>query len=774
MGLTRRRLAALFVVQMLGFLGVDAVPAPAPVPAPQVTNTPVSGPPNPNACASIASVTASLLSASPQATPTVPATLAIECLRTVPNKVEPAQKLIKSLKAFFQWQSSLAFLKSPPESYMFEPVDIMAGLDNISTTAAAGGYGNEFDFGISIVYLLQSAHDGHFAFRPDVFKGFGFRNAMAMDIVTVSIDGVQLPKLYHYDELVANSTARNGTLPRAIVKINGEDAATVIERRNAVFSGYQDADSQWNGAMRSYAFPGASTFVAASLDYQGPNVTLEYDNGEKRTQENFAIIRDGANFTGVNTGEDYYNRFCNPDAAVAVTPPTPVQPAPPTTPTTVSPTISGYPYPIIRDSGANITAGYFLNGTGYEDVAVLSVIGFSPAAGISGIEYLTNFQRTIEQFLVLCKTNNKKKLVVDVSANGGGYIVAGYELFNQLFPGIPMFRADNLRESESLRHMAQVSDRFLDEILTFDASILEDADIAEDQAEAARQVAFGTLQSSSIIGNIVPGGVFSPDGTNLTTVDAILDPVTILGDRFTAYQFTPLNETNDAFNVSGTGHRANLPPAVFEPENVVLLTDGTCGSTCTLFAYLMILQLDIKTASVGGRPKAGPMQSVAGVEGAQVFFLEDISAAASAVLILDPALNQTDSELQILDEGYALTRAANPARPGAVNGKNAFMRADAETPLQFLYQPANCRFFYTKEMLFGPVEVWKRAVDSTWTDPAKFCVEGSRVAVNLTEEPADGKFFLNSKIRVGGAGALQAGGIRAAVVGAVVVALLCM
>lgn len=81
---------------------------------------------------------------------------------------------------------------------MFEPVDIMAGLDNISTTAAAGGYGNEFDFGISIVYLLQSAHDGHFAFRPDVFKGFGFRNAMAMDIVTVSIDGIQVPKLYHY------------------------------------------------------------------------------------------------------------------------------------------------------------------------------------------------------------------------------------------------------------------------------------------------------------------------------------------------------------------------------------------------------------------------------------------------------------------------------------------------------------------------------------------------------------------------------------------------
>lgn len=229
-----------------------------------------------------------------------------------------------------------------------------------------------------------------------------------------------------------NSTAgRNGTFPRAITKINGEDAAAVIERRNAVFSGYQDADSQWNSAMRSYAFPAGTSFVAASLDYQGATTTIEYDNGDRRTEDNFAIIRDGANFTGISTGEDYYNRFCNPDNLPAPT--TPTTPAPSTSARPfVEPTISGYPYPATRDGGANITAGYFLNGTGYEDVAVLSVIGFSPAAGLSAIQYLTDFQLTIERFLALCKSSGKTKLVIDVSANGGGYIIAGYELFNQV------------------------------------------------------------------------------------------------------------------------------------------------------------------------------------------------------------------------------------------------------------------------------------------------------------------------------------------------------
>lgn len=334
---------------------------------------------------------------------------------------------------------------------MFPPVDILGSLDNISTTVANGGYANEFDFGVAIVYLMQSAHDGHFSYRPDIFTGFGFRNDMTTDIVTVSIDGIQVPKLYHFGEFdrsfcsvscedtyshldtaeLNNATARrNGTFPRAITKINGEDAATVIERRNAVFSGYQDADAQWNAAMRSYAFPAGTSFVAASLDFHGLNTTIEYDNGDRRTQQNFAIIRDGANFTGVNSGEDYYNKFCNPaNKPTSTTPPTPAPtaPRPP-----ALPTINGFPYPVVRDAGANVTAGYFLNGTGYEDVAVLSVIGFSPAAGIRAVDYLVDFQNTIEKFLSLCKTSGKTKLVIDVSANGGGYIVAGYELFNQV------------------------------------------------------------------------------------------------------------------------------------------------------------------------------------------------------------------------------------------------------------------------------------------------------------------------------------------------------
>ncbi|KAK0717832.1 hypothetical protein B0T26DRAFT_710962 [Lasiosphaeria miniovina] len=575
-------------------------------------------------------------------------------------------------------------------------------------------------------------------------------------------------------------------MPRSIVKINGEDAATVIERRNVVFSGYQDPDSQWNAGMQSYAFPGATTFVAASSDPFGNNLTITYDTGEVRTEDNFAIVRPGANFTGVTNGEDFYNRFCNPDLAPAVTAAaaaatstsTTATPSSVTVQATPAPTIEGYPFPAIRDKGANVTSGYFLNGTGYDDVAVLAVSAFSPNGDISAVDYLVDFQDTVAKFLAECKQQNKKKLVIDVSANGGGFVVAGYELFAQIFPDAPFFQADNMRLTKSLALMAQTSGRFLDQIANFNGSGSEvNVEQASDAAARTQAQAFAILQQSSIISNLVPGGVLTPDGRNLTSVDEILAPVSLMGDTFTAYQDAPLNMTSADFNLTGTGTRANPPPAVFAPADVVILTDGTCGSTCTLFSYLMILQVGIQTTSIGGRPQTGPMQSVGGVEGAQIFYFQDISAAATATLILSPANNVTDSEIALLDEGYALTRAFSPTSPGAVNGKNAFMRGNAEIPMQFLYQPANCRIFYTQEMLYGPAAVWMRTVDATWNDPAKFCVAGSRVAVNMSVMRTDGRFSINAELAKDSAAAPGAANSSlgfAVLFSALVVTLLCM
>lgn len=192
-------------------------------------------------------------------------------------------------------------------------------------------------------------------------------------------------------------------------------------------------------------------------------------------------------------------------------------------------------------------------------------------------------------------------------------------------------------------------------------------------------------------------------------------------------------------NLTGTGTRANVGAPAFRPENVVILTDGTCGSTCTLFSYLAIMQNNVKTVSVGGRPVAGPMQSMGGVEGAQVFDLEDLQRAAAASLFLatpEQQATMSRGDTGVLAEGYALRRAATPGSAGAVNGKNAFSHTDAQTPLQFLSQPANCKFFYTRDMILGPEATWRRAADAAFNDPNQFCVDGSQTPLMGVQTPS--------------------------------------
>jgi len=72
---------------------------------------------------------------------------------------------------------------------------------------------------------------------------------------------------------------------------------------------------------------------------------------------------------------------------------------------------------------------------------------------------------------------------------------------------------------------------------------------------------------------------------------------------FTPYQTQAVVDVNDptqssSFNgivVSGYGARANIAPQPFTPDNIVMIMDGTCGSTCSIFAELMKTQAGVRS-----------------------------------------------------------------------------------------------------------------------------------------------------------------------------------
>ncbi|KAH7040617.1 uncharacterized protein B0I36DRAFT_231482, partial [Microdochium trichocladiopsis] len=631
----------------------------------------------------------------------VPASLALQCLRSVPLKKQPALKLLASLKSYASWQSTLAWLKDPPKSYSFPAVDVLAALDNITTTVSNDGYSNEYDLQLDIYKLVISAHDGHFSFAGDVFRPFNFQNDLAARIISVSRDGIEVPQLYPYCVKAD---------PVAITEINGVNATEFIIKQNAEFSSFQDPDSQWNSMFPSVAKPQSFLTVASSLVYQGDSVTLTYANGTKQTEQSYAALY--ADFSNIKNGDDFYTKFCSGKSAAGS-----MRLAKPAV-ELAKRQAAGFPAPIVADPEGAIS-GYFLSGKGYDDVAVLAVKSFS-TTGTQPVKFLNDFQKTISSFLAQCRTAGKQRLVIDLSANGGGYVVAGYELFAQIFPELKHFGATNIRRTESFVTIAKIIG---DLPATFVPTSME------------QQNSVQTLSQSTIMTNLIPGSVEKPDGEDFVTVDDILEPVTLHGDEFTAYQFTPLDSALPGFNVTGAPGQPKPPPAVFKSENVMLLTDGTCGSTCTIFSYLMTMQASVKSTAVGGRPVTGPMQSIAGVEGSQVFLFSDIKRTANAAIGLVDSNFQKElrnGDLGVLAEGYALARATDPNNAGGINGKNNFLPGNSSTPAQFLYQPANCRFFYTAAMLSDAKAVWQRAVDSSWTDPDRFCVAGSRISVNTT------------------------------------------
>ena len=126
----------------------------------------------------------------------------------------------------------------------------------------------------------------------------------------------------------------------------------------------------------------------------------------------------------------------------------------------------------------------------------------------------------------------------------------------------------------------------------------------------------------------------------------------------------------------------------------------------------------MRTLALGGRPLDLPMQAIGGVKGSQVLQFQDIQSALRKVVAGAIASNKT----QILEQYEAFLPSLDepPMLPGlksagSFNYRNSYTRADpAGTPVQFTYEAANGRLFYTLDMITDVTKTWTRAADVAW------------------------------------------------------------
>lgn len=190
-----------------------------------------------------------------------------------------------------------------------------------------------------------------------------------------------------------------------------------------------------------------------------------------------------------------------------------------------------------------------------------------------------------------------------------------------------------------------------------------------------------------------------------------------------------------SINVTGYGSLSNPAPQPFAARDIVLLSDGYCSSTCTIFAELMREQGNVTIVAIGGRPINKPMQGVGGTRGSETKLGADIQGYANATLTAVGAVYGADALKQV--ESSAVGRLNNPVQlikrtsiaedssfGIQINFRNAFRQNDtAQVPLQFIDQMADCKIFYTYAGFTNVTNVWKLVADVKWGN--KSCVEGS-------------------------------------------------
>lgn len=592
-----------------------------------------------------------------------------------------------------------AYKADPPSDYFYPAYNIFTTLQDIRSKVANGSYSGEFEFQEDLyVKVFGAAHDGHFVFYPDLLS-IPFDWNRPLSLVSVAEDQSTLPEIYVYEDVANKSSIGDASV---VSLINGIDAATYLEERIFMGSWNQDADSAYNSMFWEIA--GNANALGTGFFqgngriryiYQGATTNLTFANGTEISLENYARIKQS--FAGVTDGETMYEKFCSSSGFGASS----AAAAGSDAASATSVTMPGYPSPVLITDDA-IVAGYYIDEEGYEDVAVISLLEFeneSPA----------EFQKVCADFFAAAVAAGKTKLIVDFQANTGGYILQGYDFFRQLFPDVVQDGYSRWKESDSFVAIAEIVS---DAVADVDPYAESNEDL----------VSFYESWFNYRYDYNISNQPF------LTFADKF-GPVVFQDTNYTEIMRWNLNDnlttTNETYgmgiDISGYGTLSNLTQP-FAAENIILLYDGVCASTCTLASEMLRIQGGVQSVAMGGRPTEGPIQGVGGIKGAQVLDWDTVLYYNQWALTQAGA-NVTDAQEAALTRYNSL--AVNRSSAAAINGRDQILRdnVDDGLPAQYVVEEADCRLYWTLAMVSDITAVWKATADAAWNGAA--CAYGA-------------------------------------------------
>ncbi|KAL0934506.1 peptidase s41 family protein [Colletotrichum truncatum] len=658
---------------------------------------------------------------------------AYECLISVPFHEAAALRFIEYYNTTMQFQSTLKHLKNPPEGYQQPAFDLMQGLEDLKRNVTAGVFKNQYDFEATMQYLIYSVHDAHVSLRAGVLSAFSF--ASPIPLVAASIDGKETPKIYFADDIIdRQNNLTNGIVIdiSAISHINGEPAVEFLTKFAALQSvGMLEPHADWNELMDSPVqdvqgifsiFAGSSTF------YPGDTLNFTFEaQGKPELKTHWLAIYDNAEFTGpLTTGGDFYNFFVL-GLLPASYPDVPLPPSfgglsfnedgDPITPDlqtidgmdeyeeptswyeksfTAFPKNADVKLANLSSYGANIITGYF-----YDDIStgVLSIPHFNHYD-----DDLGDFGELLTEFMEGAEEKGLNHVILDLQKNFGGSSGSALFLFRELFPGVDPF-AGSQRRSHKLANIlgSATTHKYREQAAGSEEDQEDSLSLVSDEWTIVTRLNAETRRNFSSWEEYQGPRQQLEDDMSLVEQYDLKNP-TFHVAAFDGWLLNRYLDDNDA--------ERHVP---WTPENIVILTDGTCSSACALFLELAT-QAGARTVVVGGAPKPGPMQAAAGTRGARVYSGDEL-----------------DYDFEWIGEHNETAKAQFPAnrqdrgifiKHAGFNLRDQLRADDISTPLQFRYAAADCRLYFTIDNVYNMTTLWHDVSRAAFQDPS-LCVEGS-------------------------------------------------
>ncbi|KAH9882324.1 hypothetical protein J1614_000560 [Plenodomus biglobosus] len=676
---------------------------------PTATESLISGPiDSRTACAQVSK----LVSDDDDEYPVVSAELAYTCLKSVPIIEEDAALTIEAIKQMAEFQSTITYLKDPPKGWPNEAVDIMAGLDDIARKVNSSEYNNEYDFETDIASLFIKAHDGHLNWNGMLYSAaFQWRRNSRFALISASQDGSDVPKVWAYQDF--NNTGISYD-PSPVSQINGKDVVQFLQEE-ANLNSYHDPDARYNAMFLMQPAENYGYFTNPRF-YPGPVTNITFENGTNSESRNFAVILQPETWSYIDSPKSFYETYAIPETSSLRVKKRDSNALPMHLENPRDHEFRGsfalqhgsvpssYPRPELSHSATLVPlAGYFMN-LGGQQVGVLVVQTFNT----DDVEGAQEFQQVVQEYISQAKSRGVEKHIIDVRANGGGKVLSGYDMFKQFFPS-----QEPQTQSRFRGHPA--SELFGASISSFKSMTVLNAELFTSPFSNDAYVS-SELQEFSDWNAMYPPEEFHSDKFTALLKYNLSDPVTTTNERLAV-----------GITVTGYGARSNFTEDPFRAEDIVILSDGVCASTCSIFIELMAQQAGVRTLAVGGRPQSGPMVPVGGTKGTLVMpsvYLQ----AVSVYIISEFAKTNTQARewATFVPNPFAIA-----VQDASVNFQDN-IRAGLESgglPTQFLNDTASCRIWYEPDMYLNVTRLWEKTAQVAFGNNGGMdegaCVSGS-------------------------------------------------